>query len=321
MSVTARRMGAVLLSLMATIVAGGAIAWACSPNANISLSPQSGPPGSEVTVSGSQFTSKGSGAAVEIRWNQLNGEVLATTTGPTFSVSVTIPEDAAGTSRIFAIGRAPDGDMVGSDVAEVQVTAPVSQEPAPVGGGGGGPPAPVTDPARPQGGNAPGGSPPSSQRAPAPSSDRGRSTPQSRRETGVTSPGASAPAQRPSTRSASPADVFGGSSPSPVTNEGAAQLGSGVGAEAPASGGPARARASELSASGDLWSGFTNGGAQSFGNGGGDALGGGATMNHALVGSALLGLGLVALMVAALFFEVGRRRRVPAQARRTPPHD
>jgi len=44
-------------------------------------------------------------------------------------------------------------------------------------------------------------------------------------------------------------------------------------------------------------------------------------MNHALVGSALLGLGLVALMVAALFFEVGRRRRVPAQARRTPPHD
>lgn len=88
-----------LSSIAATVLfVGAGLAWACTPQAWISISPRSGPGGSRAVVDGGGF---GKGT-VEIRWNSSEGEVLATPTGPNFTASVMIPQVPEGTYTVLA---------------------------------------------------------------------------------------------------------------------------------------------------------------------------------------------------------------------------
>lgn len=75
------------------------LAWACGPQADMRVQPTSGPAGSEVTVQGAGFPEN---APVEVRWEAINGHLLATAHGPDFSMAVTIPEVGEGTYTIVA---------------------------------------------------------------------------------------------------------------------------------------------------------------------------------------------------------------------------
>lgn len=102
-----------LISGLAALVLGGAsFAWACGPQAVISVKPTSGPPGTQATVSGAGFRE----GAIEIHWDSATGVVLNRTTGPSFSVGVTIPQANAGVHHIVAVHT------------ETQSTAPASFE-------------------------------------------------------------------------------------------------------------------------------------------------------------------------------------------------
>lgn len=88
------------LAMVAALLAGVSIAWACStqPRASMEGGRSSGPAGSYVTVNGTDF---GSGL-VKIRWNSNTGMELGQAMGPNFSVSVTIPQAPAGVHYIVA---------------------------------------------------------------------------------------------------------------------------------------------------------------------------------------------------------------------------
>lgn len=105
-----RRRAALTLAAVATLLVGGAtLAWACTSQASITISPRSGAPGSGVTVNGQDFTP----GSVEIRWNSRTGPVLGYTTGASFSTRVTIPADASPrTHVIIACAPACDADDV-----------------------------------------------------------------------------------------------------------------------------------------------------------------------------------------------------------------
>ena len=80
--------------LVAALLGGASLAWACGPQAHISVDPSSGPPGGEIRVTGSEFTtaSEPEGMPVEIRWNSVNGPLLAEARGPKFTKVVTVPK-------------------------------------------------------------------------------------------------------------------------------------------------------------------------------------------------------------------------------------
>lgn len=110
-----RRARLMVLSILGTVsvcLAMAALAWACTPQAFISLSPSSGPPGTAVTVSGHGFVA---GGRVDIRMGAVNGAPIATATGATFAVTVTIPQSAAaGYQLLGAIGYDTAGQAQGS---------------------------------------------------------------------------------------------------------------------------------------------------------------------------------------------------------------
>ena len=304
-----------MVGLMATIVVGGALAWACSPDANISLSSGSGAAGSAVSVSGSEFTYNRSPAAVEIRWNSLNGPIIGRATGPHFSESVEIPEGATGLNVIYAIGRGSNGDMAGSDQKEFQVTAAGGREQAPSGGAGEGSPVPVQpapNRSSPTGRQAPAARPaPGGRQAPAVRPAPGRIPSTSAPRDGARSPATPAGTRQPSA-SAAPSAGFTGSAG--VTAETGREAGSEAGGGQ--AGAPVHRSASESSASGDLWSGFATDGTRSLTPPGAGVAAAVGTTSLQQVGSALLGFGLVALLAGAFVLEL-RRRRVPARSGRT----
>ena len=86
---------------------------------DLDLSPATGLPGSTVTVTGTGFAA----GEVEIRWGSESGELLATATGPDFSVDVTVPPDAPPNSHpVVAVVR--EGSGVSTSNAPFQVTSP-----------------------------------------------------------------------------------------------------------------------------------------------------------------------------------------------------
>lgn len=115
-----------LAGLVAVAVVGlAAVAWACTPNANIILYPKSGQAGDIIRVEGNQFVP---GETVHVRWNGAQGEHLVTTTGPTFSEKVQIPEDAAdGVHDVVAYAAAAPHNPK----ARFRVTSPSSQTDGP----------------------------------------------------------------------------------------------------------------------------------------------------------------------------------------------
>ena len=95
---------------LAGMVAGAilfplAAAWACLPVASLTSNPAQAQPGSQVTLTGSEFGTN----PVDIHFNALNGPVLATLnpdSNGNFSGAVTIPGDAAPGSAVLVATQA-----------------------------------------------------------------------------------------------------------------------------------------------------------------------------------------------------------------------
>src|SRR3954454_18928449 len=127
-----RRARVIWLSVVGIATAGlgvAAIAWACTPQAFISVSPSSGPAGSVVTVTGNRFAADG---RVELRVGSVDSAPIATATGPTFSVQVTIPQDAkpGQTVIIGALGYDQDGQPAAQPAAGFTIPGPKTAAPA-----------------------------------------------------------------------------------------------------------------------------------------------------------------------------------------------
>lgn len=133
--------------LLAPLVFAVSLAWACVPASfggpsasppSMALQPVSGVGGSTTTVTGKSFPS----GPVEIRWDSTSGPLLASTTGPDFSTSVTIPDVPSGAHTIFAFGHSPGGVPAAGPSASFQVT-PTPSTPTPVNPTPGAPASPV----------------------------------------------------------------------------------------------------------------------------------------------------------------------------------
>jgi hypothetical protein len=118
------------VTLLATLGAGDA--RACVPQPIVYLRPvSSGPPGTEVTVEGQNFTA----GRAEVRWNGFDGQILATPTGPTFSSAVSIPDVDPGLYTVLVLVRDPAGAIGAVARSAFQVTSragisPSSGQPA-----------------------------------------------------------------------------------------------------------------------------------------------------------------------------------------------
>ena len=125
-----RRISLGIIGALAAVLASVSVAWACVPQASLSVTPTSGPAGSTVTVNGSGFPA---GETAEVRWESKTGPVLATATGPTFSVRITIPSAAPGVHYISGavVGEHRDHSAT---VAAFRITVPGAPPPAPGGG-------------------------------------------------------------------------------------------------------------------------------------------------------------------------------------------
>lgn len=286
MSATPRRIAWAVFAGLAAAVAGAALAWACTPSAQLTIDPESGPPGSNVTVSGASFISEN----VEIRWDSEGGRLLATVKGPEFSERVTVPQAAEGRHEVVVVAHGIEkGPWQGQKFvreAPFTVTSPGSSS---AGGGGGG-----------SGGEAvPGSGPTGGGRPPRPDVGTGG------RGAGGRAPGgARAGAGAPSGAGAITAGrgrVFADSLAPLDRRRGAAAQAPGPGA------GPA-----ESSAVGDLWSGFGAGRKGALGRDG-PVVEAPATSSAMKVGMALLGLGLAVLLAG---FCVAAARRRPLRSGR-----
>lgn len=107
-----RCLAMVCVALITVLLGVGGTSWACVLQPFVILSPSgSGPPKGMVTVSGQRFPS----SSLEVRWNSVDGQLLATTAGSQFSVAITVPDVPSGVYSIVILDRTPDGS-VGSAV-------------------------------------------------------------------------------------------------------------------------------------------------------------------------------------------------------------
>lgn len=114
------------MCFLASVGVGGR-AWACVPQPLVSLQPTgSGPAGGEVTVNGVSVAGD-----AEIRWNGLQGPLLATVAGPAFTSKVKVPAADPGLYTIIVLERTPSGGVGSTGRAAYLVT---SGGPAPAPG-------------------------------------------------------------------------------------------------------------------------------------------------------------------------------------------
>jgi hypothetical protein len=159
-----RRRGAIAVVVIGAALGPVAIAWACTPSADIVVSPSQGRPGDSATVSGAQFRD----GLVSLHWDSTGGPVIGSGTGPSFSTTVTTPAASPGGHYIVAI---QDGG--GTDTAPYAVLAdqPASSPSTPGTGSTSSPSAGAgTQPAHPTGGSHSGGGGRSSGRGSVPGS-------------------------------------------------------------------------------------------------------------------------------------------------------
>lgn len=129
------------VALVAVGLGCASVAFACSTTTvQITSGSASGTVGSQYQVSGEAFGSSQYGP-VEIRWNSITGNQLASAPGPSFSVPVTIPKVAPGLYYIVAVQHAlADNSVAGKSTVPYRVVAsPPEPTPAPA-------PAPSGDP-------------------------------------------------------------------------------------------------------------------------------------------------------------------------------
>jgi hypothetical protein len=100
------------LSAAGAVLLAGAAAWACVSGPAINLSTVNAKPGQDVTVTGTNFSKND---PVTVRWNALDGPVLATFAPPqsgNVSGVITVPADAkAGNYVLILTQSSPDGKL------------------------------------------------------------------------------------------------------------------------------------------------------------------------------------------------------------------
>ena len=106
---------------MGVAVLGGGPAGAAT---QLTLSPASGPPGTEFVVTGTGFAA----LPVEIRWGGLTGPAIATAAGPAFSVRAVVPDSPPNSLPVLAV--VTDGGSVSTSSATFQVTTGEAPAPA-----------------------------------------------------------------------------------------------------------------------------------------------------------------------------------------------
>ena len=301
------------LALLGLTVGGAALAWACSPQADLKLT---GPGGSGLAYPGSTVTLEagaprgwepGTVVTVTASWN--GGQTVATGTGPEFTATVPVPNVPDGVYNFAARGVEQSTGNARVGYASLRVAEPGA---APTAGSGASPGSDSTAAAgRPT-------------RAPAPGSTSGSTSGTENVVSGRDTRSASGAVRgegRVRARGGAPA---GAAPAAPKADVGVKTLASGqavfadsVGANTPkaapaarrdGAGRSARSTASKGSASGDLWSGFASDKAPAASLGGsvGPESGPGSGLT---LGLALSAFGLVALLGGAGVAEARRRRR------------
>ena len=267
---TLHRILAAAAGMLTLASAVAALSWACTPSAYIGTNPSSGPPGSTVVVSGQGFVPR----TVQIT---VNGAVVATATGPSFSVPVKVPATASGVVYFGATSRSAEGAVLGGASRAFRVTAPAVAAP----------------------GGSPAATPQRSALTTSGQSEAARERAVGRGGAGhspAAGPGeggaAAGGAVRAPSRAGAPRGLAGPAGESGSGSTAGAPSARGTSAAAEARGAPVRSP-SARSASADLWSGFrgtrageTLTGARGPAEGPGFAL---------LPGAALLTLGLLSL--------------------------
>jgi hypothetical protein len=289
MSSTRRRILAAAFAVLGVLVTGAAIAWACTPQANIGVDPGSGMPGTQATVTGSQFAS----GPVEITWN--GGPVLARANGPNFGVTITIPNSPAETHTIVAVGFEQNGAVAGR--ARASFTIPGAAG-SPNSGGGG-----SADPAR-----SPGGAGTTSGDTTGGEASGGGQTSRGASGGERTTPAPGGAARRTGSGATANGEAAVSSGNSVFADSLAASAGRGEAAISAQAGGRPKSP-SARSAAANLWSGFAKGTAPSLGTAAG-AVERGSVPALTL---ALLGLGLTTVL-AGIGLAGARRRRAAAGA-------
>lgn len=92
-----KRLSTLLLSVGALFLVGAMAAWACTNLATLNLEKASGAAGENVGVTGSSFNTSDGASAVELRWDGIEGQVLASAqpdSAGNIDASVTVPSDA-----------------------------------------------------------------------------------------------------------------------------------------------------------------------------------------------------------------------------------
>ena len=288
-----KRSVGILVAVM--VVVPAAIAWACNPQASVTLDRTSYSPGQSVTMYGSYFPGD-----TNITVSGPNGpETVRTSKGGSFSKTFAAPTKPG--TYVFKASKPTGG------AASVAFTVPR--------------PAAQRAPSAPAGGDGPGAAAPRAPSFDSPSvvrSERQRSTSGAGGSDGG-GPGAqTAPGNTGSgsgggvvvTPSGGP--VFVGSAPAPATAGGGtfATVPTPAGAAAPAGGkaaGRSSASASDQAASGYVWSGFAPGRTPSLSTAG-DMVSEGDSGSGLGLGLGLLALGLIALVGGLTAAEVSRRR-------------
>ena len=298
-----RRSFHIVLAGLTVTLAGAALAWACHPAANISLSPNVGEPGTQVMLSGRQFPPN---EVVRITWDGPGGTELARATSSpsgTLSTTVTIPNAPASTYTVSASTAA--GSTVntftipGARPSPEENGSPApAQDRQPAGSG-------TSDGSHSTSGVTSGGGSAETSGAPARERavTRGGSGGAARATAGS---GAEGTAKLPSGTT-----VFADSLDSPAT-----EAGSRPGAKAAERSARTARAVAQSSATGDLWSGFRSGSA-SKGLGGASAGPVEEPGSVPLMSLALMALGLTAV-VAGAGLAATRRRRTPARAGKGP---
>lgn len=294
----------------AVVLVVAALAFACSPQAGISLTPNVGPAGSTVTVAGSGFSR--AGGPVEVYWNSRSTAPVASAepdlTGKV-SLSFSVPAGARG--GYYTVIAIQNPAFPARAVFQVPGSS-APPEPAPQPGGAGQPPATVQPPSA--------GEPPAAVQQPSagqrPSGDgRRRSTPGQRTPAEAPRAGEGPAAlNSPVVGDRSGRPVFSGSlAPAAAArSDRGAAAGPSTAAAGPAGeAASAVGGASQRSASGDLWSGFSSERSPSLTGGPHTALPTTKPGPAQAVGLALLGLGLSALLAG--FVIAAARRRKPAE--------
>jgi hypothetical protein len=123
--------GIVAVPITAAMLAFAAVAFACTPQATIKLSPTSGPAGTTVTVTGNNMTND---ATVKLFWGGISGQLLSTTTvkNGTVTMSFKVPDSASNGQTIVAANQVLNGAALGSPAnALFNVNTPNGTAPAP----------------------------------------------------------------------------------------------------------------------------------------------------------------------------------------------